>query len=269
MIIASVALLLVQNCGDYICQINDMPSPMYRTLFSIMGYCLRPFIILLFCKLIQPDKKHFLALTLVVGNTLIYLTALFSGIAFSISEDNHFKRGPLSYTVLYISIFMLVYLFYCNVLKFRYRKRGIWVTLANEVLVIAGAAADLSPLYVDYPVSYLTIAINCATFFYYNWLHLDYLYDHEDALKAEQRIRIMISQIQPHFLYNTLATIQSLCLTDPQKASEITGKFGSYLRNNIDSLEQSGVIPLRKRTGAYKGLCRYRNAAFSEDQCRV
>ena len=245
-IIASVALLLVQNCGDYICQAKDVSPLIYRTLFGIMGYCLRPLIILLFCKLIQPEKKHILAWALVAGNALVYMTALFSGIAFYIDEKNHFNRGPLSYTVFYVSIFMLAYLFYCNFLKFRYRKHGIWVTIANELLVIAGVAADLSPLYVDYPVSYLTIFVTCATFFYYNWLHLDFLYEHENALKAEQRIRIMMSQIQPHFLYNTLTTIQSLCITDPQKAFETTGKFGAYLRNNIDSLEQSGLIPLKK-----------------------
>ena len=246
MIIASVALLLVQNFCDYICQINEMSSPIYRTLFSIMGYCLRPFIILLFCKLVQPEKKHILALALVVGNALIYLTALFSGIAFYIDKENIFRRGPLSYTVFYVSISMLAYLFYCNVLKYRCRKQGIWVALANEVLVIAGAFADISPLYVDYPVTYLTISVTCATFFYYIWLHLNFLYEHENALKAEQRIKIMMSQIQPHFLYNTLATIQSLCLIDPQEAFETTGKFGAYLRNNIDSLEQSGLIPLKK-----------------------
>lgn len=37
MIVASVALLLLQNCGDYICQTDEMSSPMYRTLFGIMG----------------------------------------------------------------------------------------------------------------------------------------------------------------------------------------------------------------------------------------
>ena len=245
-IIAFVALLLVQNCGDYICQMNDMPSPIYRTVFDIIGYCLRPFIILLFCKLVQPDKKHIVTQALVAGNALVYMTALFSGVAFYIDEVNHFHRGPLSYTVFYVSILMLAYLCYCTVSEFRYRKFGILVALGNAALVIAGAAADLSPLYVDFPVTYLTITIICATLFYYIWLHLEFVRVHENSLMAEQRIIIMMSQIQPHFLYNTLTTIQSLCLIDPQKAFETTGKFGEYLRNNIDSLEQKSVIPLEK-----------------------
>ena len=245
-IIISVALLLVQNCGDYVTQKYDMSTPMYRTVFTMMGYCLRPFILLLFCFLVQPYKKHIFALIIVICNTLIYLTSLFSGVTFFIDQNNHFMRGPLCFTALYVSIFLLAYLVYCTIYEYRHRKASIWVAIANAVLIVLGASADLSPLYVDYPVAYLSIAVVCSSLFYYIWLHLEFVREHENALKAEQRIKIMMSQIQPHFLYNTLTTIQSFCLTDPQKAFETTGKFGTYLRNNIDSLEQSDLIPLQK-----------------------
>lgn len=66
---------------------------------------------------------------------------------------------------------------------------------------------------------------------------------HEHMLEEQQRIKIMVSQIQPHFLFNTLSTIQALCRIDPDKASEITGKFGTYLRRNIDSLETADLVP--------------------------
>ncbi|MBR1749276.1 MAG: histidine kinase [Ruminococcus sp.] len=105
---------------------------------------------------------------------------------------------------------------------------------------------DISDLYRDYPVSYLTIAVVCCGLFYYIWLHLEFAKEHERALMAEQRIKIMMSQIQPHFVSNTLTTIQALCLLDPQKAFEVTGKFGSYLRNNIASLEEDNLIPIGK-----------------------
>ena len=245
-IIASVALLLVQNCGDYVCQTAYLPPPIYRTLFSIMGYCLRPLILVLFCKLVQPERKHIVAWVFVIGNALIYLTALFSGITFTIDSNNHFVRGPLSFTAHHISAVLIFYLMICTIYEYRRRKSGIWVALVNIAIVILGTMADLSPLYLDYPVTYLTIAVVCSTLFYYIWLHLEFVREHENALMAEQRIKIMMSQIQPHFLYNTLTTIQSLCLLDPQKAFETTGKFGAYLRNNIDSLEQSNLISIQE-----------------------
>jgi len=36
------------------------------------------------------------------------------------------------------------------------------------------------------------------------------------AQLQENRIAIMISQIQPHFIYNTLGTIQQLCKENPE-----------------------------------------------------
>lgn len=38
------------------------------------------------------------------------------------------------------------------------------------------------------------------------------------------------SQIKPHFLYNALGTIMSLCYTDGAKAGELLGSFSKYLR---------------------------------------
>ncbi|MBR3545070.1 MAG: histidine kinase, partial [Oscillospiraceae bacterium] len=61
-----------------------------------------------------------------------------------------------------------------------------------------------------------------------------------------QRIQIMMTQIQPHFLYNTLSTIQVLCSVDPQQAAEITGKFSVYLRQNLNSLEFPGMTTFEK-----------------------
>ena len=96
-------------------------------------------------------------------------------------------------------------------------------------------------------VNYLTDAIVTDCILYYNWLHMRFVKEYEEALRARQRIEIMMSQMQPHFLYNTLMTIQALCRKDPEKAFEITGRFGIYLRQNIDSLEHMELIPLKIR----------------------
>jgi len=245
-IIASVILLVLQNCADFILQGLNSPPPIYRTMVSIVGYCLRPGILVLFCQLVQPYKKHTVVRIIAVVNAAVYLTALFSPITFYISKNNRFMRGPLSFTVYYISFALLFYLAFCSVVEYRHNKSGIWVALVNAGVIVIGAVMDITPLYVEYPVTYLTIAVVNCSLFYYIWLHLEYVRAHENSIMAEQRIKIMMSQIQPHFLYNTLATIQSLCLTDPIKAANVTGKFGSYLRSNLDSLEKSELIPIEK-----------------------
>lgn len=61
---------------------------------------------------------------------------------------------------------------------------------------------------------------------------------------TENRIATMISQIQPHFIYNTLGTIEQLCLDQPEKASELVHSFSMYLRGNFTELDNLSTIRL-------------------------
>lgn len=82
----------------------------------------------------------------------------------------------------------------------------------------------------------------------------DTLNDYQKAQKAakletelaELNTTLMISQIQPHFLYNALNTIKYLTKKDPQKAESAIVKFSGYLRTNMDSLTQKDPIPVEK-----------------------
>ena len=58
----------------------------------------------------------------------------------------------------------------------------------------------------------------------------------------ESHISIMLSQIQPHFLYNTLNSIYHLCETNPMRAKSLVNSFSEYLRNNLSSLEEAELI---------------------------
>lgn len=57
------------------------------------------------------------------------------------------------------------------------------------------------------------------------------------------RMSIMLSQIQPHFLYNALTVIQALCGIDPVAAENAVSEFSDYLRGNMSSLTQDQPIP--------------------------
>ncbi|MGC5326007.1 ATP-binding protein [Brevibacillus sp. SYSU BS000544] len=52
------------------------------------------------------------------------------------------------------------------------------------------------------------------------------------------------SQIKPHFLYNTLGTIMSLCYTDGPKAGELLASFSKYLRLifNLDASDEMVLL---------------------------
>ena len=59
----------------------------------------------------------------------------------------------------------------------------------------------------------------------------------------EAKVSVMISQIQPHFMYNALTSIAMMCQIDPDTAQEATVTFADYLRGNMDSLKQTAPVP--------------------------
>lgn len=63
---------------------------------------------------------------------------------------------------------------------------------------------------------------------------------------AEARGDIMLSQIQPHFLYNTLTAIRELCLTDSPEAARAVTSFSRFLRENMASLTSKNPIPFER-----------------------
>lgn len=62
----------------------------------------------------------------------------------------------------------------------------------------------------------------------------------KEAAKTElagEKVKVMLSQIKPHFLFNTLNIIRSLITRDPNTAVEAIDHFADYLRENMTSLE--------------------------------
>ena len=59
---------------------------------------------------------------------------------------------------------------------------------------------------------------------------------------SHTRIAIMLSQIQPHFLYNSLLGIKRLCEIEPKKAAEAIEHFSYFLRGNMDSLSCTSLV---------------------------
>ena len=65
-----------------------------------------------------------------------------------------------------------------------------------------------------------------------------------NAELAESRLSTMMSQIRPHFIYNTLGSIEQLCKLDPPKASALVHNFAKYLRGNFGELDNPKPIPM-------------------------
>lgn len=63
------------------------------------------------------------------------------------------------------------------------------------------------------------------------------------AQLQESRVELMMSQIRPHFIYNTLNSIRTLVKISPDEACDMIYDFSNYLRANVDFIsEQKEVL---------------------------
>ena len=63
---------------------------------------------------------------------------------------------------------------------------------------------------------------------------------------AHQRASIMVLQMRPHFIYNTMTSIYYLCKQNPDLAQQVTLDFTTYLRKNFTAIASETLIPFRE-----------------------
>ena len=81
----------------------------------------------------------------------------------------------------------------------------------------------------------------------------------------ESRISIMLSQMQPHFIFNTLNTIYHLCEINPEIARSTIDSFAKYLRNNIDNLDRSEMIHFDQELSFVKAYLDIEKVRFDDE----
>ena len=236
--------LIIQNIWEDYLSAGELRW-FLRTTLAVYGYTLRPVFLILFLYIVQPEKKYPGCWALAILNWAIQMTAYFSHLCFWIGPNNQLLRGgrsadlsdhqpdPAGY-IAYIKAFGIIA---------PPGKKEMLIPLLVVLIILVSVFLDDKVGSLEQPITYLTFGIVISSVFYYIWLHMRFVQDHEDDLKARQRMQIMLSQIQPHFLYNTLSAIQYLCDHDPKAAGETTAKFSRYLQGNMSALKDDGEIP--------------------------
>jgi len=75
--------------------------------------------------------------------------------------------------------------------------------------------------------------------------------------EAEQRLSLLASQIEPHFLFNTLSGVRSAILSDPQKGVAIIDHLAEYLRYTIPEIRHDGVCTKVKIASQFNAIRAY------------
>ncbi|MBQ7487603.1 MAG: histidine kinase, partial [Clostridia bacterium] len=112
------------------------------------------------------------------------------------------------------------------------------------VALILQVFVDLLPIF---DISYVLSAFSMYSFILSDQIEQDRRHQQEIAEQqreiAQERISVLVLQMRPHFIYNTLMSIYSLCRFNPQKARQVTMDFTNYLRKNFNAGVSDSAIP--------------------------
>lgn len=88
--------------------------------------------------------------------------------------------------------------------------------------------------------------------------------ERQRELRALMELKMLQSQINPHFLFNTLNTILSLIRTNPEKARETLRDFSSFYRSTLEL--DSELVPLDQELENTVRYVSIEQARFGEER---
>lgn len=224
---------------------NNVGLVSVRAFASMLGYSIRPFIILYVMHLVMPKKRYIIWHILGVANMLLYITSPYTHLCVYFTENSVFKRGPLWPVIFILCACELIYISYASVVYHYKRNIRRWLLPPICSLIIVYAVyEDYKMMNPVYPSS-LNKSLPFVMFLIYVFYHLQLVEHYQSELLQKQQLQLMISQIKPHFFFNTITTIQALCHIDPQKASDTLGVFASYIRQNL-TMQTDIIIPFEQ-----------------------
>lgn len=104
-------------------------------------------------------------------------------------------------------------------------------------------AIILQNVFKGYAIAYASIIVAIEVLFFFLNVQKSIDLANEEQKNKEAQIKLMLSQIQPHFIYNSLSAISTLIPIDPNKAQGALDDFTEYLRRNLASLTETRLIP--------------------------
>lgn len=180
-----------------------------------------------------------------------------------IDENNGFSRGPWYPLICAPVIASLVAILAGLIRRRKKLQQKRFYTLVICLLPLT--ILSFVHLYVSV-FSYLSL---CMVFFIMSMFSIILLDLIEQYVKqqeeiARQRANIMVLQMRPHFIYNTMTSIYYLCEQDPQKAKKVTLDFTKYLRKNFTAIVSESTVPFHEELEHTRAYLAVEQAQFED-----
>ncbi len=244
--IGLVCLLLIFDTWEhYLSSLSRLNEWRYFT--SAMCYTLRVVTITVLNILLHYKSKGRVLLWIPpIVLALFAFTSKYTHWMFYFNDLNYWQAGPLRFLP-HITSGLCMLILIVKTIANQKRYKSEVNTLFAFIIIINILATIVET---KTPVRFLltgTMMVSCVL--YYSVINKDNemlrTKKYEQEL-ADSKISIMLSQIQPHFLYNALNSIRQLCKSDPLAAQTAIEDFATYLRGNLDSIKRKTPIPFTK-----------------------
>lgn len=174
---------------------------------------------------------------------LVFLS-MFNGMLFQVDAHGNLTDGSY-YWISWLIDPMILLIEILVVVHYRKNLSRLGTIVMLNFGLVSLLTTGLQSIW--YPVPELlacTLALLLMFMLFY-WEMEKNLVENERELMQSQ-VSLAISQIQPHFLYNTLSTIAELCRKDSAMAEEVTYRFALYLRGNLEHMGDSFPVEFSK-----------------------
>ena len=192
-----------------------------------------------------------LSLAYAIGNA-------FFGYSFVVSSTGHYVHSEDTKMVVLHLLFSILS-FFALILMALFANRS---TRSSRMAFIIYTLFPMAGIIVDYTfhglsMTYVGIVISVLVIYTNIYLQRQRKID-------AQRNTLMLSQINPHFTYNTLSTIAAMCDVSPKLAKGLTIDFSRYLRQNLDTMTSEELIPFEKELEHVECYLKIEQARFRE-----
>ena len=108
--------------------------------------------------------------------------------------------------------------------------------------ILPAVSIVIQNLMPGYAIAYAVLFISVEILFLFLNVAKNIKMREDEKQLKDTNIKMMVSQIQPHFVYNTLSSISTLISIDPDKAQKALDEFTDYLRVNFSTLTETRLV---------------------------
>lgn len=213
----------------------------FESLFSSILMPLLTMIILYFAEEHMRGILFYTVLTYWIIYVILLIIAQFTKLIYYFEDDNTYHRGPFYSVLLAPTVLIMATLLIGLIRRKNKLSKKIYTALLLYIIIPAVSMIIQMFLYGVYFIIIGTVAASIIMFLILITEQIQIIIDQQQEINRQQA-NILVLQMRPHFIYNTLSSIYYLCVLDPKKAQKTVGDFNTYLRKNLNAIARNELI---------------------------